>query len=84
MNKKVVSLNKITILLSVTLSIFLVAVNNISLTYAQSNGEPNPIYTNLEFLEYSDWMGIPIQPYPISLDRFKSLLLDAVNQLAGN
>ena len=37
-----------------------------------------------EFLEYSDWMGIPIQPYPISLDRFKSLLLDAVNQLAGN
>ena len=37
-----------------------------------------------EFLEYSDWMGIPIQPYPISLDRFKSLLLDAVHQLAGN
>jgi hypothetical protein len=27
-----------------------------------------------EFLEYSDWMGIPIQPYTISLDRFKSLL----------
>ena len=27
-----------------------------------------------ELLEYSDWMGIPIQPYPISLDRFKSLL----------
>lgn len=27
-----------------------------------------------EFLEYSDWMGIPIQPYSISLDRFKSLL----------
>jgi hypothetical protein len=37
-----------------------------------------------EFLEYSDWMGIPIQPYPISLDRFKSLLLDAASQLAGN
>jgi hypothetical protein len=35
-----------------------------------------------EFLEYSDWMGIPIQPYTISLDRFKSLLLEAVNQLA--
>jgi len=29
-----------------------------------------------EFLEYSDWMGIPIQPYSITLDRFKSLLLD--------
>ena len=27
-----------------------------------------------ELLEYSDWMGIPIQPYPITLDRFKSLL----------
>ena len=37
-----------------------------------------------EFLEYSDWMGIPIQPYPISLDRFKSLLLEAADQLAGN
>ncbi len=33
-----------------------------------------------EFLEYSDWMGIPIQPYTISLDRFKSLLLGAVIQ----
>ena len=29
-----------------------------------------------EFLEYCDWMGIPIQGYPVSLDRFKSLLLD--------
>jgi hypothetical protein len=37
-----------------------------------------------EFLEYSDWMGIPIQPYPISLDRFKSMLLEAANQLARN
>lgn len=37
-----------------------------------------------DFLEYSDWMGIPIQPYPIALDRFKSLLLDAANELAGN
>jgi hypothetical protein len=34
-----------------------------------------------EFLEYSDWMGIPIQGYPITLDRFKSLLLDQVYQL---
>ncbi len=31
-----------------------------------------------EFLEYADWMGIPIQPYTITLDRFKSLLLDQV------
>ena len=37
-----------------------------------------------EFLEYSDWMGIPIQAHPIALDRFKSLLLDAANKLAGN
>jgi hypothetical protein len=29
-----------------------------------------------EFLEYSDWMGIPIQGYPVTLDRFKSLLSD--------
>jgi hypothetical protein len=34
-----------------------------------------------EFLEYSDWMGIPIQPYPVSLDRFKSLLLEQVQKL---
>jgi hypothetical protein len=27
-----------------------------------------------EFLEYSDWMGIPINPYTVTLDRFKSLL----------
>jgi hypothetical protein len=35
-----------------------------------------------EFLEYSDWMGIPIQPYPISLDRFGSLLSGAAHKLA--
>jgi len=29
-----------------------------------------------EFLDYSDWMGIPIQGYPATLDRFKSLLSD--------
>jgi hypothetical protein len=34
-----------------------------------------------EFLEYSDWMGIPIQQYPINLDRFKSLLSDQAMQL---
>lgn len=27
-----------------------------------------------ELLEYSDWMGIPIQGYSVTLDRFKSLL----------
>ena len=30
-----------------------------------------------EFLEYSDWMGLPIQPYPVTPDRFKSLLAEA-------
>jgi len=34
-------------------------------------------------LEYSDWMGIPIQPYPITLDRLKSLLLEQAEKLAG-
>ena len=34
-----------------------------------------------DFLEYSDWMGIPIQAYPITLDRFKSLLIEQANQL---
>ena len=29
-----------------------------------------------EFLEYSDWMGIPIQGYMVTLDRLKSLLLE--------
>jgi hypothetical protein len=27
-----------------------------------------------EFLEYSDWMGISIQGYAVTLDRFKSFL----------
>jgi hypothetical protein len=36
-----------------------------------------------EFLEYSDWMGIPIQPYNVDLDRFKSLLLQQANRLHG-
>jgi hypothetical protein len=29
-----------------------------------------------EVLEYSDWMGIPIQPYTITLDRLRGLLLE--------
>lgn len=34
-----------------------------------------------EFLEYCDWMGIPMQAYPITLDRFKGLLTDALGRL---
>lgn len=34
-----------------------------------------------DFLEYSDWMGIPIQGYTLKLDRFKSLLLDQARRL---
>lgn len=34
-----------------------------------------------EFLEYSDWMGIPIIPYPVTLDRFQSLLWGAAGKL---
>jgi len=34
-----------------------------------------------ELLEYSDWMGIPIQGRSIKLDRFKSLLVDSLNRL---
>ncbi|MCA1788066.1 MAG: DUF1638 domain-containing protein [Desulfobacteraceae bacterium] len=36
-----------------------------------------------ELLEYSDWMGIPIQPCPITLERFKSLLEEQAVALAG-
>lgn len=36
-----------------------------------------------EFLEYSDWMGIPIQGYPVTLDRFKSLLLEQAEGLSS-
>ena len=35
------------------------------------------------FLEYSDWMGIPIIPCRITLDRFKSLLSDQARKLGG-
>ena len=34
-----------------------------------------------EFLEYSDWMGIPIQGYTVGLDRFKSLLTEQARVL---
>ncbi len=36
-----------------------------------------------DFLEYSDWMGIPIIPYPVSLDRFKMLLTEQAEKLQG-
>jgi hypothetical protein len=35
------------------------------------------------FLDYADWMGIPITPYPVSLDRFKSLLAEQAEKLQG-
>ena len=35
-----------------------------------------------ELLEYSDWMGIPIQPYATNLDRMKSLLSDQAAALS--
>lgn len=33
------------------------------------------------FLDYCDWMGIPIQAYPTTLDRLKALLLDQAKKL---
>ncbi|MGB5618917.1 MAG: DUF1638 domain-containing protein, partial [Desulfobacterales bacterium] len=36
-----------------------------------------------EFLEYVDWMGIPMTPYPVTLDRFKSLLADQAQRLSS-
>jgi len=35
------------------------------------------------FLEYSDWMGIPIIPWAVSLDRFKGLLAEQAEILHG-
>jgi hypothetical protein len=33
-----------------------------------------------EILEFSDWMGIPIEPYPATLDRLMGLLSDEVKR----
>jgi hypothetical protein len=33
-----------------------------------------------EILEFSDWMGIPIEPYPVTLDRLLGLLSGEVKQ----
>jgi len=35
------------------------------------------------FLEYCDWMGIPMQAYPVTLDRFKALLVEGAEKLLG-
>jgi hypothetical protein len=48
-----------------------------SIGYLDCYMEENPE----AFLEYSDWMGIPIIPYPVSLDRFRTLLDDAARKL---
>jgi hypothetical protein len=37
-----------------------------------------------EILEFSDWMGIPIEPYPVTLDRFLGLLSDEVKSVEEN
>ena len=31
-----------------------------------------------KILEFSDWMGIPIEPYRITLNRLRDLLLDQI------
>jgi hypothetical protein len=36
-----------------------------------------------EFLDYCDWMGIPMQAYPATLDRFKYLLLNQAEKLTA-
>lgn len=36
-----------------------------------------------DFLEYCDWMGIPMQAYPVTFDRFKVLLADGARKLIG-
>jgi hypothetical protein len=36
-----------------------------------------------DFLEYADWMGIPLLSYPITLDRFKQLLTNKAIELAA-
>ncbi len=34
-----------------------------------------------EFLDYCDWMGIPMQPAPLPLDRLKALLIEQAKKL---
>lgn len=37
-----------------------------------------------ELLRFSDWMGISIEPQPVSLDRFKGMLSDCARSLAAD
>ncbi len=37
-----------------------------------------------KILDYSDWMGIPIIPHEVTLDRFKKKLLDQLHLLQGD
>ncbi len=37
-----------------------------------------------EFLDYCDWMGIPMQAYPATLDRFKTLLHNQAAKLKNS
>jgi hypothetical protein len=37
-----------------------------------------------EILEFSDWMGIPIESYRVTLDRFRRLLLDEIQIIKGH
>ena len=32
-----------------------------------------------KILDFSDWMGIPVEPHPVSLDRLKNLLHNEIN-----
>jgi hypothetical protein len=45
----------------------------------------NPYIENYaeKILDYSDWMGIPIIPHEVTMDRFKKKLLDALHALQG-
>ncbi len=36
-----------------------------------------------EILEFSDWMGIPMEPYPVTLDHLLGLLSDEVESVRG-
>ena len=33
-----------------------------------------------KILEFSDWMNLEIEPYKVSLDRFKNLLLESIKK----
>jgi len=38
----------------------------------------------MKILEYSDWMHLGVEAYPVTLDRLKGLLLDKLKVLKGN